>query len=247
MRGLLFSVKSEFSKLLLKKKYIVFLILGAAVCFMRLGGTMLISAITEGEVVIKSSLVLSMLGFTTDILVPIIVFMAVCDLFSSEIQEDSMKASLMRPLTRFKVMTSKSLAVFVLAAVTMLIMYLACLVIQLISGGGFIGAGRGLLVYVIDIIPIFALICMALLINMTAKGPTLSMFLCIAVYIFFKYLNIYVSPFGQMIFTAYSQWHKIWIGAMLPLGAIMSRVGIWIGSVLILYTASYMLFERKDF
>lgn len=247
MKGLMSGTSSEFSKLIMKKKYIVLVILGAAVCFLRLGGTMLISALSQGEIVIKSSLVLSMLGFTTDILVPLIVFMAVTDLFASEIQEDSFKAALMRPLSRFKVMTSKVLAVFFLGAVTMLVMFAACLIIQLISGRGFVGAAQGLLIYCVDIIPVFALICMALFVNMTAKGPTLSMLICIAVYIFFKYLNLYVSPLGQMIFTAYSQWHKILVGATLPFGALISNLGIWLGSVLILYTASYIMFERKDF
>lgn len=247
MKGLMAGTRSEFLKLLTKKKYVVLLILGAAICFLRLGGTMLISAVSQGEIVIKSSLILSMLGFTTDILTPLIVFMAVTDLFASEIQEDSFKAALMRPLSRFKVMTSKVLAVFFIGALAMLIMFAASLIIQLISGGGFGGAAQGLLIYCVDIIPIFALICMALFINMAVKGPTLSMLLCIAAYIFFKYLNLYVSPLGQMIFTAYSQWHKIWIGAALPFGALMSRLGIWLGSVLILYTASYIMFEKKDF
>lgn len=35
-----------------------------------------------------------MVGFIFDILVPLIIFMAVTDLFASEVQEDSMKASL---------------------------------------------------------------------------------------------------------------------------------------------------------
>ena len=42
------------------------------------------------------------------------------------------------------------------------------------------------------------------------------MLLCIVVYVFFKYLNYYITPVGQMVFTAYSQWHKIWIGNVLP-------------------------------
>mgnify|MGYP000358695056 FL=1 len=51
--------------------------------------------------------------------------MAVTDLFASEVQEDSMKASLLRPLTRFKVMTSKSLAVFVLGCMVTLAMFVS--------------------------------------------------------------------------------------------------------------------------
>ena len=70
---------------------------------------------------------MEMVGFVFDILVPLIIFMAVTDLFASEVQEDSMKASLLRPMTRFKVMTSKSLAVFVLGCMVTLAMFVISL------------------------------------------------------------------------------------------------------------------------
>lgn len=247
MRALMLNTKSELLKLTNKKKYLVITILSALICLMRLGGTMLIAKVSGGQMVIKGNLIFSMLRFVTDILVPLAVFMAVTDLFAGEIQEDTFKASLMRPLTRFKIMISKCGAVWLLACGIMLVMFLACFVMQIISGNGLSGTGNILLAYIIDMIPVIALVGMALLINMISKGPTLAMLLCMVVYIFFKYLNLYVSPMGQMVFTAYSQWHKIWIGAVLPIGALVSKLGILLGSVLILYTASYIILERRDF
>ena len=106
MKALILNTGSELKKLLMKKKYLVLTVLGAIICILRIGGNVLVSKITGGEVVIKSNLIMEMVGFVFDILVPLIIFMAVTDLFASEVQEDSMKASLLRPLTRFKVMTS---------------------------------------------------------------------------------------------------------------------------------------------
>ena len=247
MKALILSTKSELQKLLTRKKYLVITILGALICLLRLGGNLLIAKVSGGEVVIKSNLIMSMLGFVTDILVPLIAFMAVTDLFASEAQEDTLKASLMRPLTRFKVMTSKSLAVFILSCAVMLVMFIACLVMQIVSGNSLSIVPQSLAAYLIDMIPIISLVAMALLINMISKSPTLAMLLCIVVYIFFKYLNLYVSPLGQMVFTAYTQWHKIWIGSQLPIGSLMAKAGILFGSVLILYTLSYIIFDSKDF
>lgn len=247
MKALILSTKSELQKLLTRKKYLVITILGALICLLRLGGNLLIAKVSGGEVIIKSNLIMSMLGFVTDIIIPLIVFMAVTDLFASEVQEDTLKASLMRPLTRFKVMTSKSLAVFILSCAVMLVMFIACLVMQIVSGNSLSIVPQSLAAYLIDMIPIISLVAMALLINMISKSPTLAMLLCIVVYIFFKYLNLYVSPLGQMVFTAYTQWHKIWIGSLLPIGALMAKAGILFGSVLILYTLSYIMFDSKDF
>lgn len=247
MKALILNTKSELQKLLTKKKYIVITILGAVICILRLGGNVLVSKISGGEVVIKSNLIMEMLGFIVDILVPLIIFMAVTDLFASETQEDTLKASLMRPLTRFKVMTSKSLAAFITGCAAMLAMFVICFIIQLVSGNSLANVPVTFAAYLIDMLPIIALVAMAVFINMISKSPTLAMLLCIVVYIFFKYLNFYVSPFGQMIFTAYSQWHKIWIGSLLPFGALSAKIGILFGSVLILYTLSYIIFDKKDY
>ena len=245
MKALILNTGSELKKLLMKKKYLVLTVLGAIICILRIGGNILVSKITGGEVVIKSNLIMEMVGFVFDILVPLIIFMAVTDLFASEVQEDSMKASLLRPLTRFK--TSKSLAVFVLGCMVTLAMFVISLIVQIVSGNSLRSVPITFAAYLINLIPLIAIVSMALLINMISKSPTLAMLLCIVVYVFFKYLNYYITPVGQMVFTAYSQWHKIWIGNVLPFTALISKIGILFGSILILYTLSYIIFDSKDY
>lgn len=247
MKALMLNTKNELKKLCMKKKYFVITLLGVIICVIRLGGNLLIGKLSGGSVVVKSNLIIEMLTFVCDILVPLTVFMAVTDLFASEVQDDSMKASLLRPLTRFKVMMSKSLAVFVLACVVTVVMFLISFVIQIISGNGLENAYVTFLAYIIDMIPYVAIIAMAVFINMISKSPTLAMLLCIVAYIFCKYLNYYASPYGQMIFTAYSGWHKIWLGSALPISSLLSKVGVLFGSSLILYTLSYIIFDSKDY
>lgn len=246
MNVFLSATKNELHKLLLKKKYFVLTIIGAFVCFLRLGGDILVAKLSEGQITLKSNLVVSMLGFTVDILVPLIVFMAVTDLFTGEMQEDSFKASLLRPVSRFKVLLSKTVAAFVLGCIVTFLMFLVSAIMQMISGRGFSNIPHSLAIYLVDMIPILSIAVLAVFINIISKSPTLSMLLCIAVYVLFKYINYYVSPIGQMIFTAYSQWHKIWLGTSLPFGALMAKTGILFGSILILYTLSYIMFDRKD-
>lgn len=241
------NTQSELLRLASKKKYLVITILSALICLIRLGSVLLVGKLTGGQLMIKSNLMASMLSFVTGILVPLVVFMAVTDLFAAEVQEDTLKASLLRPLTRFKVMMSKCAGVWLLSCAIMLVMFCICFVMQLISGNGLGSTGHLFAAYMIDMIPVIALIGMALLINMVSKSPTLAMLLCIVVYVFFKYLNLYVSPIGQMVFTAYTQWHKIWLGSTLPIGALTAKIGILCGSVLILYTSSYIILEKKDF
>lgn len=247
MNQLTKGIKRELKKLFIKKKYIIISILAALVCILRIGSSMLLEKLSQGTVVLRTNLTLEMLPFFVDALIPLIVFMAITDLFSGEVQEDTMKSSLTLPLSRFKVMLSKSLAAFFLGCLVMLFMFAICLVLQIISGSGTEQVLPSLTAYIIDMIPIFATVSLALLINLIAKSPTLSMLVCIAAYIFFKYLNWYVSPLGQIIFTAYTQWHRLFIGSLLPFSSLMPKIGILSGSILILYTLSYIIFEKKDF
>lgn len=70
MKALILNIGSELKKLLMKKKYLVLTVLGAIICILRIGGNILVSKITGGEVVIKSNLIMEMVGFVFDILVP---------------------------------------------------------------------------------------------------------------------------------------------------------------------------------
>lgn len=246
MNTLIRNTKNEFYKLISKKKYIVILIIGAVICALRVGGTLLVSKLSHGVVNVKSNMVMEMLPICTDILIPLIVFMAVTDLFASEVQEDNIKSVLLCPVSRFKVMTSKAIAVLCLSAVYTAAYFAVCALFQGLSGT-FFSAGHTAAAYAIDIIPVTALIFMAVFINMISKSPSLAMLLCIGVYAVFKYMNYFVSPAGQLIFTAYSQWHKLWLGATLPMSALISKCGILFGSILTLFTISYIIFDRKDF
>ena len=159
-----------------------------------------------------------------------------------------MKASLLRPLTRFKVMTSKSLAVFVLGCMVTLAMFVISLIVQIVSGNSLRSVPITFAAYLINMIPLIAIVSMALLIKYDfKKARRFNAFYVLVVYVFFKYLNYYITPVGQMVFTAYSQWHKIWIGNVLPFTALISKMEFLFGSILILYTLSYIIFDSKDY
>lgn len=154
MNTFLFALKKELYKLIHKKKYIVFILIGAAVSLIRWGGSALITRITEGHIVVKTNMTLEMLPFAVEILIPIIMFAAAADLFTHEYSADTLKMCLLQPVTRFKLLTAKAAAVMITGAVSLLVMYAANMLIQLISGGSLSQAPVTLAAYLIDIIPL---------------------------------------------------------------------------------------------
>ena len=190
---------------------------------------------------------LELLPFVAEIIVPLIVFMAAADLFCTELQEDTMKSALLRPVTRLKVFSAKIIAIFLLGAGFFLGTFLICALMQLLSGSPVLAVLLPTLgAYCIDLIPMLGVVLFAVLMNMLANSPTLAMLLSIGIYAVCKYLNYFLATWGQMLFSAYLQWHKLWLGATLPFGAMLSKIGIVLGSIIIFYTIGYLLFDRKE-
>lgn len=246
MNTFLFALKKELYKLIHKKKYIVFILIGAAVSLIRWGGSALITRITEGHIVVKTNMTLEMLPFAVEILIPIIMFAAAADLFTHEYSADTLKMCLMQPVTRFKLLTAKAAAVVITGAVSLLVMYVANMVIQLISGGSLSQAPITLAAYLIDIIPLIGVAFLGILINVCLKGSASSMLLCLAVYGIMKYMGLYVAGSESFLFTANAKLHVMILGQTLPLRILMYKMGILFGSILILYSISYIIFDRKN-
>lgn len=250
MRRLFANYKNELYLLLTKKKYIVLLVLGILVCLGRVGGSMLLSRISHGIVNVQSNLVMEIFPFFAEILVPLVVLMAVTDLFSAQVQDSTMKAVLLRPVSRFKILTSKVFAAFTIGVLYFIVLFLSCVVIGIIFGGNARIADnllQSIAAYAVDLIPMFILALMAVVINLLCDSATLSMFLSIAIYAVMKYCDYFVPGTNGFLFTSYMQWHKLWIGAALPFGAMISKIGVLFGSGVIFYTVGYYLFDKKKF
>ncbi len=240
---------NELQKLSVKKKYVVFLVLAVIICFFKIGISWAVSALSEGEMSLRSSnIAMTMLPFFAEIYVPLIALMCVTDLFCTEFHDNTIKALLMRPISRWKIIVSKGLATMTLCALYYLTVFIACTVLEFIFSAP--SAGRiaaAFVSYALDLVPLGILVLTAILVNMLTRSTTLAMFLSIVLYAFLKFLHIFGGAWGSMFFASYMQWHKLWVGATLPINALLIKTAILAGWSILLYTTSYLLFERKEF
>lgn len=246
MTNFLFVLNKELFKLMHKKKYIVFTAIGILISIARWGGSALVARLSNGYVTINANIGLEMLPFAVEILVPIIIFIAVSDLFTHEYSSDTMKMSLLQPVTRFKLMTAKAVAALILGASVLIIMFFVNTAIQLITGGNSGNIPITFAAYIIDIIPLIGIAFLGVLINVCLKGPTSATLLSLAVYGVMKYMGLYVAGSASFLFTAGAKLHLMLLGQTLPLNVLMYKFGILAGSILILYSLSYIIFERKN-
>lgn len=246
MRRFLFALQKELTKLLRRKKYAVFFLLGVLASVLRSGGAALVTRLSGGAVSVKTNLPLEMLPFSVEILVPIIMFIAASDLITREQSEDTLKACLMQPVSRFKLLSAKTAAVIILGAAELVAMWAANTAIHLVSGGAASGVAAALAAYLIDIIPLVGIAFLGVLINVCLKSPASAILLSLAVYALMKYMGLYVAGSASLLFTAGAKLHTMLLGQPLPPGVLLNKAGILFGSILILYSLSYIIFDKKN-
>ena len=139
METFLSSLSNELFKLRRRKKYLVFLILGCAICVISALRVLLVNYLTDGSVdpaAVLGGLMSSNLTFILLIFLPLMAVMAASDLFVAEQANHTIRFSLMRPVGKGKLFFSKALAVFVLCAFDLAVMYLVTTLAQVGLGGG---------------------------------------------------------------------------------------------------------------
>ncbi|HIV85964.1 MAG TPA: ABC transporter permease subunit [Candidatus Monoglobus merdigallinarum] len=247
MRGIAANYKNELQKLFGYKKYIVFLIIQMLICVIAVCSKLLAVVISEGSWNLNNlSSAVSLMTLFVDVIIPFISMMGVCDLFASEFGDKTIRAVFLRPSFRYKVYAGKFLAVLTLTVINLLTVLISASVLDLIISGRIVSPLYSLSAYLIDIVPLAILISMAVLINQLVKNSTLSMFLCIILYVVLKLAGTYIPTLGGLLFTGYMQWHKLWLGSGVPLSALLGKLWLMLGYGITFNAAGYYLFRYKE-
>ena len=243
------NLRNELFKLRKRKKYLVFLILGGIICVASALRVLVVTYLTDGEVsrqAILGGLMSSNLPFILLIFLPLMAIMAAGDLFVGEQADHTVRFSLMRPVSKGKLFFSKAMAVLVLCAFDLAVLYLVSTLAQVVLGGGTEGILTSLGACLLDLIPLAVLILFFSLINQMLRGSGLTVLLCVVVYIALLLMGTYLPAVGGLVFTGYLRWHNLWIGITLPFLSLLPRIGLLTGYGLVFACCGYFLFERKE-
>lgn len=253
MRTFFACFSGEFKKLCLKKKYIVLSIIGAAICVLftlisllagRLVGR-LINMNDIGSVV--QNLPMTILPLFAQVIIPLVAAMAVCDLFASEYHDLSVKAQLIRPVTRFKIYMAKTGAVFVMCAIMSVVAFVVSAICNTVAVHSVEGLTYAFFAYLVDLIPLIIIIGLAALINQCTKSSTSAMFLCIIIYVLIKACGIFIPILDSLMFTGYMQWHKLWMGIPLPPMTLIAKCVLLLGYGITFFSGGYCMFLKREF
>ena len=252
MNYFLASFLNEFDKLIRRKKYIVFLIIGAGICVLwTVLGQMFSGFVKQqgGMALTFTPTPMGTLPFFLQILVPFLMFMGVTDLITVEGSENTMKAMICRPVERWKLYASKILAVLTYAALYLGAVFVVCSVLNQLFGKplSLVEILIALASYILTLVPLAILASFAALVALLGRSGTLTMFLLLLIYMLLCVLPVIFPVLNEMLFTSYLSWYRLWIGALPGAAKLLHMLLIVLGYGTVFFTAGSLLFDRKEY
>ena len=243
MKLILNASSNEFSKLISRKKYWVIMITLAAITVVMM--LVSIGNFTVGTLQLEfRTMPYTILGFANLFALPILIFMIMPDLFSSEFENNSIKSILMRPISRAKIFFSKIIGAAYYILLCLLFLAVICITIQAFSGR-FSEAVAIFTAYFISIIPMVAFITFSAMISQFFNNSTLAMFMSLVLYVVMVVVVPVISiKAGAVLFTSHLNFYKQ-LG-QIDFTKLVNELFQLLSYIVLFSIGGMLLFERKD-
>jgi len=171
--------------------------------------------------------------------------MGASDLLTAE--SNVMKAVIGRPVERWKLYLGKMLAIMSYVAIYLAIIFVTSAALGTSRIAGADEFSQALLAYVLTLLPLMVLTLFAGLIALFGRSSALTMLVLIGSYLLMRMLPIVFPIFGELLFSSYIGWHRIWIGVRPSSTRLLHMFGIVFGYGVVFFTAGSLMFDRKEY
>lgn len=245
MRMIKAGIKNESIKLFNLKKYKVLLLLLGLFSFL---GNILRAIIPGSAIISFINSPFLILTILTQFILPLIIAMTAADLFTAEQEKGAIKAIITRPVGRINIFISKALTI----ALYTILALMTCLVISLLSGIGFNGIEsvnivETVIAYILSIVPMIPMVLFAVTISQLCKNSSSTVMIFVLSYIIILATATIIPSINPMVFTTYTGWYKLFIGAAAPAGKILNVLTLLAAYTLIFFAAGSWAFEKKEY
>lgn len=250
MGGFKATLINELEKLRKKKKGVVAVIL--SLIFI-VAGQLVLVALRSGfglRGAGSSEFPILVLSVIVNSILPLFTALVAIDSFSGEFSQNTMKISLTRPVTRLKFFIAKLSAVmiFVLANLA-LVMILSIIAGIMFNTNSFTLSNliKVIVSYAVTVFPMLVLALIIITLANVLKSGISVFFLSVLIFIAFKALGLVFSRYSPIFFTSTLNWYTLWMMDPFPFFKIVRQFLLMCGYVIIFFTGSYYLFDKKDF
>ena len=241
---------NELDKLYRKKKVTVAIIL--SLLMIVIGQLLVVGVRTGFGLRGAGSLEFPMLVLSVVVnsILPLFTALVAIDSFSGEFSQNTMRITLTRPVSRFKIFSAKitAIAFFILTNLLLLLVFSTFAGLLFNANSATFGAfAKTLLSYFVSFIPMLVLaLAIVLLANLFKSGISV-FFVAILAFAVLKALGLAFSQYSGLFITSYLDWYNIWLANSFPWGKILRQLLIMAGYAIMLFTAGFYLFDKKEF
>jgi ABC-2 type transport system permease protein len=249
MNSLYAGTLNEVQKIFMRKKATVFLVIsalipvGSVISFVFFQNKLGIFAVNS------ASFPVLILSIFSSLLLPLFIFSLVADLFSGELGDKTLKLTLTRPITRFKVFLSKNLAVGIFILIDMALIFIVSAVSGFfldISSQAVTGFFQALLAYVTELVPMIFLSIMAGFLSQFFRNSGAALTTSIFVFWASKVIPFFSLTLARILPFAYTDWYTMWLGTSVGAGRLINVFFIFVSYSVILFAAGFYLFDKKE-
>lgn len=190
------------------------------------------------------------LSVVSNTIIPLFAALVTIDSFSGEYSQNTMKIALTRPVTRLKFFTAKIVAVSIFILTNLLFVMIFSVAAGIIFNSNtftLTGIIRILVSYIVTLLPMVVLVLFIVIFTNLFRSGAGVFFLSILFFLCFKVLEIVFSQYSSIFFTSLLGWYNLWIMSDCPFWAIIRQFMLIISYGIILFTAGYYLFDKKEF
>ncbi|MDP4126317.1 MAG: ABC transporter permease [Bacillota bacterium] len=241
---------NEIEKLYKKKKALVAVLLSLAVIVL---GQLVIVGVRSGFGLRGAGSLefpMLVLSVVVNTVLPLFTALVAIDSFSGEFSHNSMRITLTRPVSRFKIYTAKITAIVIFILATLLLLLVFSMLVGFIfntNSATLDSIVRTLFSYIVSLFPMIVLaLGIVLLANLFKSGISV-FFVSILIFIVLKVLGVVFSQYSSLFMTTQLDWYNLFLVNSFPLGKIVRQFLIMLGSGIMLFTAGLYLFDKKEF
>ena len=249
MKVLYANILNETQKLFLKKKTIALLVVTA---ILPIASAVILSIFQKNIGIIPvnaNQFSIFILGLFINYVLPLFITMAAVDIFTGEFNDRTLKAVLLRPISRFKVFSSKIICI----GIYIVVYLITLLLFSTISGSFLQGDGSflngfllGMVAYIVSVIPMIGIGIAAAFISQLFKSSSGALVIAIIIYITLSVTSRFFPVLSRSLLTSYSDWYLLWIGSTVLVGKIFNAAIVILSYCLILFAGGFYLFDKKE-
>jgi ABC-2 type transport system permease protein len=248
MESTLAGAKNELLLMLYRKKTVLFLLVSALLPILLAFSFQALQPVL-GLAVVSQSFSIQMLELYTLFWIPLFLFLAIADLFPQEVSSRTLKLTLLRPITRFRVFTAKMLALGAAVAAILALLAVVCIICNVSFGTSNMGAiewlGYGK-AYFAGFLSMWALASLFVLAAQFFQSASGFLVFSIAFYAAAKAAPFFLKGFSAFSLTSYTDWYTVWLSHSVSAGKLVNSSLFIISAMVLFFSLGYLMFDRKE-